>query len=83
MRLKSEVAIKDKTDILQAIKDQGMSEEAKLARSHMREEFKAAKQVHPLSPETVGPCETLRERILRLSLFPNIYNARELEGFRG
>lgn len=27
----------------------------------------------------VGPCPSLRERILSMSLFPNIYNARHLK----
>ena len=42
---------------------------AKISAEHKR---KDAKPVEP----SVGPVESMREKILRLSLFPNIYNSR-------
>ena len=44
----------------------------------MRAELKDAKEGAPPAP--VAPARSLREEILRMSLFPNIYNRRTLLG---
>ena len=45
-------------------------------RKKMRAEFREGKMAPPVHPETMGPAEELRKRIMEMMLFPNIFNTK-------
>ena len=53
-------------------------QEVKESRKRMKSEFAEGKMTPPVHPETMGPEQELREAIMRLSLFPNIYSAKAM-----